>query len=278
MPACSNRLRAPDAEVHCRCDVATRRSRRIRSRRSIPMPNKPATASATDQEGKPGAAAPTSVVLVHGAFADGSSWRKVIPLLQAAGLRVAAVQNPLTSLADDVEFTHRIIEAQPGPVVLVGHSWGGSVITEAGDHPKVKALVYVAAFAPQAGESGVHLVKTFPPMPGKEGRITTPDGFQMLTPESVRDNFAQDPNVDEANLIAVTQGAVRASAFEEKVSVAAWESKPSWYIVSAEDRMINPAAQRALAQRMGAETTTLATSHVPMLSQPERVAEVIIAA
>lgn len=224
------------------------------------------------------AAVATSVVLVHGAFADGSSWRKVIPLLQAAGLKVAAVQNPLTSLADDVEFTRRIIDQQPGPVVLVGHSWGGSVITQAGDHPRVKALVYVAAFAPQAGESGVDLVKTFPPMPGKEGRITTPDGFQLLTPESVRDNFAQDLDADEANLIAVTQGAVRAAAFEEKVSVAAWSTKPSWYIVSAEDRMINPDAQRALAQRIGATTFTLPTSHVPILSQPERVAEVIVTA
>lgn len=237
-----------------------------------------ANAAAPDAKQSSDPAAATSVVLVHGAFADGSSWRKVIPLLQAAGLKVAAVQNPLTSLAEDVEFTRRIIDLQPGPVVLVGHSWGGSVITQAGDHPKVKALVYVAAFAPQAGEAGVDLVKTFPPMPGKEGRITTPDGFQMLTPESVRDNFAQDLDPDESNLIAVTQGAVRASAFEEKVSVAAWSTKPSWYIVSAEDRMINPDAQRASAQRIGATTTTLAASHVPMLSQPERVAEVILAA
>jgi pimeloyl-ACP methyl ester carboxylesterase len=223
-------------------------------------------------------AQPATVVLVHGAFADGSSWRKVIPLLQAAGLRVAAVQNPLTSLAEDVAFTRRLIDAQPGAVVLVGHSWGGSVITQAGDHPKVEALVYVAAFAPAQGESSIDLPKTFPAMPGKDGRIKTEDGFQLLTPESVRDNFAQDLSAEEANLIAVTQGAVRAAAFEEPLTTAAWTSKPSWYVVSDLDRMINPEAQRALAQRIGATTTTLATSHVPMLSQPEQVAEVILAA
>lgn len=225
-----------------------------------------------------GATPPATVVLVHGAFADGSSWRKVIPLLQAAGLRVAAVQNPLTSLAEDVAFTRRLIDVQPGAVVLVGHSWGGSVITEAGDHPKVQALVYVAAFAPAAGEASIDLPKTFPAMPGKEGRIKTEDGFQLLTPESVRDHFAQDLSAEEANLIAVTQGAVRAAAFEERLGTAAWTGKPSWYVVSDRDRMINPEAQRALAQRIGATVTTLATSHVPMLSQPERVAEVILAA
>jgi pimeloyl-ACP methyl ester carboxylesterase len=242
------------------------------------MPSQTPAASSAQRNAASTGAVTTSVVLVHGAFADGSSWRKVIPLLQAAGLRVAAVQNPLTSLADDVEFTRRIIEAQPGPVVLVGHSWGGAVITQAGDHPQVEALVYVAAFAPQAGEAGVDVVKTFPPMPGKEGRITTPDGFQLLTPESVRDNFAQDLDPAEANLIAVTQGAVRASAFEEKVSVQAWRDKPCWYVVSEADRMINPDAQRALARRMGATVTALQTSHVPMLSQPEAVAATIVAA
>jgi pimeloyl-ACP methyl ester carboxylesterase len=242
------------------------------------MSSQPSADSSPQKNDSSTPAARTSIVLVHGAFADGSSWRKVIPLLQATGLRVAAVQNPLTSLTEDVEFTHCIIEAQPGPVVLVGHSWGGSVITQAGDHPKVEALVYVAAFAPDAGEAGVDLVKTFPSMPGKEGRITTPDGFQMLTPESVRDNFAQDLEAGDANLIAATQGAIRASAFDEKVSAAAWRDKPSWYIVSAEDRMINPDAQRELARRMGATTTTLQTSHVPMLSQPEQVVAVIVAA
>jgi pimeloyl-ACP methyl ester carboxylesterase len=240
-------------------------------------PQPPAATSASQSVSSNGAGNP-SVVLVHGAFADGSSWRKVIPLLQAAGLGVAAVQNPLTSLADDVEFTRRIIDAQPGSVVLVGHSWGGSVITQAGDHPRVRALVYVAAFAPLAGESGVDLVKTFPAMPGKEGRISTPDGFQLLTPDSVRENFAQDLDMEEAKLVAATQGAIRASAFEEQVSAAPWREKPSWYIVAAADRMINPDAQRALAERIGATTVTLQTSHVPMLSQPRQVAEVILAA
>jgi pimeloyl-ACP methyl ester carboxylesterase len=238
----------------------------------------PATGSNGAPGGQSAGNAPVSVVLVHGAFADGSSWRKVIPLLQAAGLQVAAVQNPLTSLSDDVEFTRRIIDAQPGPVVLVGHSWGGSVITQAGDHPKVKALVYVAAFAPAKGESSIDLPKTFPAMPGKEGRIVTPDGFHLLTAESVRDNFAQDVDADEANLIAVTQGAVRAAAFEETLTAAAWETRPCWYVISAADRMINPDAQRALAARIGATVVTLQTSHVPMLSQPDAVAGHILAA
>ena len=242
------------------------------------MSTQPTAAADAKPDATPSPDGSPSVVLVHGAFADGSSWRKVIPLLQALGLRVAAVQNPLTSLADDVEFTHRIIDAQPVDVVLVGHSWGGSVITQAGSHARVKALVYVAAFAPLAGESGVDLVKTFPAMPGKEGRITTPDGFQLLSPDAVRENFAQDLDIDEAKLIAATQGAIRASAFEEKVSATPWRDKPTWYIVAAADRMINPDAQRALAERIGATTVTLPTSHVPMLSQPRQVAEVILAA
>ena len=221
---------------------------------------------------------PVTVVLVHGAFADGSSWRKVIPLLQDAGLGVVSVQNPLTSLDEDVSFARRVLDAQRGPVVLVGHSWGGSVITQVGDHERVKALVYVAAFAPAIGESSIDVAKSFPPTPGKEGRITTPDGFQTLSPQSVRNNFAQDVSAEEANLIAITQGAVRAKNFEEKLSVAAWSDTPSWYIVAADDRMIHPDAQRALAARIGAETTTLQSSHVPMLSKPREVADVIIAA
>ncbi len=242
-------------------------------------PAQTATETANNaSKAEPAADAAISVVLVHGAFADGSSWRKVIPLLQAAGLKVVAVQNPLTSLAEDVAFTNRAIAAQPGPVVLVGHSWGGSVITQAGGHEKVRALVYVAAFAPKIGESSVDLVKTFPPTAGKEGRITTADGFQTLSPESVRNHFAQDLSEDEANLIAITQGAVRIASFDEKLSIAAWANKPSWYIVSANDLMIHPDAQRALAARSKATTVTLQTSHVPMLSQPEQVADVIIAA
>lgn len=219
-----------------------------------------------------------TAVLVHGAFADGSSWSKVIPLLQAQGLKVVAVQNPLTSLSDDVAFARRVIEAQTGPVVLVGHSWGGSVITQAGGHDKVKALVYVAAFAPKVGETSLDGVKAFPPAPGLANPIATADGFLTLSAETVAKDFAQDVTPEEANLIATTQGAVRGANFEEKLTTAAWTSKPSWYIVAANDRMIQPDAQRALAKRIRAKTTTLDTSHVPMVSQPQRVAEVIVAA
>lgn len=234
-----------------------------------------ASASAAEKAAKP--AGPT-VVLVHGAFADGSSWSKVIPLLQAKGLKVVAVQDPLTSLAEDVAFANRVIDAQTGPVVLVGHSWGGSVITQAGGNNKVKALVYVAAFAPSPGESSLDGVKGFPASPGLASPIATSDGFLTLSPETVAKDFAQDVTAEEANLIATTQGAVRGKNFEEKLTVAAWQSKPSWYIVANNDRMIQPDAQRALAKKIGATTTALSTSHVPMVSKPKDVVDVIAAA
>lgn len=220
----------------------------------------------------------TTVVLVHGAFADGSSWNKVVPLLQAKGLKVVAVQNPLTSLPDDVAATKRAIDAQAGPVVLVGHSWGGTVITEAGTDDKVKALVYVAAFAPSVGESTNDGGKGYPPPPGLAHPVASPDGFLALTPETIAQDFAQDVGPQEANLIAVSQGPVNAAAFDAKVTAAAWTSKPSWYIVSAKDRMIQPDAERAFAKKIKATTTELPTSHVPMLSRPQAVADVILAA
>jgi pimeloyl-ACP methyl ester carboxylesterase len=234
-----------------------------------------AAAETTAPASKPSA---TTVVLVHGAFADGSSWSKLIPLLQAKGLKVVAVQNPLTSLDDDVTFANRAINAQTGPVVLVGHSWGGTVITQAGGNDKVKALVYVAAFAPSVGETSLDTVKGYPASPGLASPIATSDGFLTLSPETVAKDFAQDVTAEDANLIATTQGAVRGANFEEKVTVAAWTSKPSWYIVADEDRMIQPDAQRALAKKIKATTTSLPTSHVPMVSKPKDVADVIAAA
>jgi pimeloyl-ACP methyl ester carboxylesterase len=219
-----------------------------------------------------------TVVMVHGAFADGSSWNKVIPLLQAKGLKAVAVQNPLTSLEDDVAATKRIIDAQTGPVVLVGHSWAGTVITQAGGNDKVKALVYVASFAPALGETSVEATKPYPTPSGAAHFIQSADGFLTLPPAAIASEFAQDVSAAEANLIAATQGPVRAAAFEQKVTVAAWTNKPSWYIVAAQDRMIHPDAQRALAKRIGATTTVLQTSHVPMVSTPEAVAKVIEAA
>lgn len=220
----------------------------------------------------------TTVVLVHGAFADGSSWNKVIPLLQDKGYKVVAVQNPLTSLAEDVAFANRVVDAQTGPVVLVGHSWGGTVITQAGGNDRVKALVYVAALAPSVGEGSLDGVKAFPASPGLANPIATPDGFLKLATANVRADFAQDVTPAEANLIDVTQGAVSGKAFEEKVTAAAWTTKPSWYIVATKDRMINPDAQRSLAKKIKATTTELPTSHVPMVSAPADVVKVIDAA
>jgi len=219
-----------------------------------------------------------TVVLVHGAFADGSSWNAIVPLLQARGLKVIAVQNPLTSLADDVAFTQRAIDEANGPVVLVGHSWGGAVITEAGANDKVKALVYVAAFAPSAGQSAIETVKGYPTPPGLTNPIADAAGFLKLSPETVAKHFAQDLPAEQTKLIAVSQGAVRGKNFEEKLTKTAWQSKESWYIVAEKDFMIDPAAQREAAKKIKAHVTSLPTSHVPMLSKPKEVADVIIAA
>jgi pimeloyl-ACP methyl ester carboxylesterase len=221
--------------------------------------------------------APT-VILVHGAFADGSSWNKVIPLLQAQGLTAIAVQNPLTSLEDDVAAVNRALETRTGPVVLVGHSWAGTVITQAGGDDKVKALVYVASFAPSLGESSGDGTKDFPASPGLAKVIASSDGYLTLPPAAVASDFAQDLAASETSLIAATQGPVRAANFEQKVTVAAWTAKPSWYIVAEQDRMIHPDAQRALAKKIGATTTALPTGHVPQGSDPQAVAKVIIEA
>ncbi|WP_394824707.1 alpha/beta fold hydrolase [Pendulispora albinea] len=219
-----------------------------------------------------------TVVLVHGAFADGSSWSSVIPLLQAKGLKVVAVQNPLTSLSDDVQFAKRAIDAQSGPVILVGHSWGGTVISEAGTNDKVKALVYVAAFAPSSGQSTSDTGKGFPVAPGIATLQVDASGFASLPPDAVRQHFAQDVSPEQANLIATTQGLIRAASFDHKVSTAAWLSKPSWYIVAKNDHMIPPDQQRAMAKKINARTTELPASHVPMLSRPQDVANVIVSA
>jgi pimeloyl-ACP methyl ester carboxylesterase len=237
---------------------------------SIPV----AAAAETNNAVEPSPTA-TTVVLVHGAFADGSSWNKIIPLLQAKGLKVVAVQNPLTSLEDDVAAANRIINVQTGPVVLVGHSWGGSVITQAGGNDKVKALVYVAAFAPSLGQAPVVDLQAYPAPSGSAHFIKDADGFLTLPPEAIASDFAQDVSPEEANLIAVTQGPVRGANFEQKVTIAAWANKPSWYIVADQDHMIHPEAQRALAKKIKAKTTVLPTSHVPMVSSPQAVAEVI---
>ena len=217
-----------------------------------------------------------NIVLVHGAFADGSSWGKVIPILQARGYNVTAVQNPLTPFADDVAATNRALALQTGPVILVGHSWGGVVITEAGLDPKVVGLVYVAAFAPDAGEVVGNIGKAYPPPPSFAAPIVDKQGFMTLPVDAFVKHFASDLPAAEARVLAATQGPISAAAFGTKVSTVAWKTKPSWYIVSKLDGAIAPDEERFFAKRAKATTTELSASHVPMLSKPTEVAAVIM--
>ena len=220
----------------------------------------------------------TTVVLVHGAFADGSGWDKVIPLLQARGLAVVSVQNPLTSLADDVAATRRVLDAQTGPVVLVGHSWGGVVISEAGTDEHVKSLVYVAAFAPSEGQSANDLGKGYPTPPGAGFIVQDKSGFLTLSPEGMARHFGQDLPAAETRLMAVTQGPIRASSFDDKPAAAAWKTKPSWFVLTQDDHMLPPALQKDMADKIHAHVVSLPTSHVPQLSEPAKVADAIVAA
>lgn len=216
-----------------------------------------------------------TVLLVHGAWADGSSWAKVIPLLEAKGLRVVAVQIPLTSFADDVAATQRAIDLEDGPILLVGHSYGGAVITEAGNDPKVGGLVYVSAVAPDKGESALGLIMSVPTPIGAELR---PDksGFLKLTSKGVAEDFAQDLSSKEIAILTATQVPGNAAAMKGEVTNPAWKSKPSWYIVGGNDRAISPILEASLAKKIGATTITIPSSHVIMLSKPAKVAEVII--
>ncbi|MGH9501178.1 MAG: alpha/beta hydrolase [Terriglobales bacterium] len=219
-----------------------------------------------------------NVVLVHGAWADGSSWSKIIPLLHVKGLHAVAVQNPLSSIADDVASTKRLIDAQEGPVLLVGHSYGGAVITEAGNNPKVAGLLYVAAFAPDEGETLAGLAQGFPPSPLFGEIQPVADGYIMLTPKGVKEDFAQDLPPEEQNLILATQGATQAAILGTPIKAAAWHSKPSWFVIASNDRAISPEQEISTAKRMGAKTLTLASSHLPMLSHPQQVADFVIEA
>jgi pimeloyl-ACP methyl ester carboxylesterase len=220
----------------------------------------------------------TNVVLVHGAFADGESWDKVIPLLQARGLHVVAVQNPLSSLADDVAATKRAIEQQKGPVVLVGHSWGGVVISQAGNDDKVKALVYVAAFAPDDGQSVNDMLKGKPAPEWASQLIKDSGGYLRLSTDAVIHDFAQDLPVAQARVVADTQGPWFAGATDDKVTTAAWRSKPSWFVITDKDRMIDPRMQAEMASHINATVTHVSSSHVAMLSKPADVAAAIVAA
>jgi pimeloyl-ACP methyl ester carboxylesterase len=220
-----------------------------------------------------------NVVLVHGAWADGSSWNKIIPLLEKKGFHVSAVHLPFTTLAEDAAAVKRMIAIQDGPVLLVGHSYGGAVITEAGDDPKVVGLVYVAAFAPDQGQSAGDLNNQYPPPSG--GKEVRPDanGFLQLTEKGVGEDFAQDLTAAEKRIAAATQGQVSGpNELGAKITSVAWKTKPTFYIVADQDRMISPELEKKFAEQMHAKTIHIASSHVPMLSHPIQVADFITSA
>src|SRR5258708_21646174 len=216
-----------------------------------------------------------NVVLVHGAFADGSGWEAVFNILKKDGYTVAVVQHPDTSYAEDVEATKSVIDAQPGPVVLVGHSYGGAVITEAGNDPKVAALVYIAAFAPDNGQSVDALIKTFP-AGGPQPPILPPrDGFLFLDKAKFPAAFAGDVDAKTAAFMAESQVPWGLEAVTGSVTQAAWKSKPSWYLVTKDDKMIPPDAQRFISKRAGATVLESPGSHAIYVSRPASVVALI---
>ncbi|MBU8974565.1 MULTISPECIES: alpha/beta hydrolase [unclassified Lysobacter] len=218
-----------------------------------------------------------NVVLVHGAWADGSSWAEVIPRLQAAGLNVTAVQNPLSSLKDSVDATRRALAQQDGPTVLVAHSWGGTVISEVGNDPKVTAVVYVAARAPDAGEDFVALSGKFPTGPVRAG-IQTHDGYTTLSKDAFLSYFANGVAPQKANVLYAVQGATAATLFGERTTQAAWRDKPAFYAVSRQDGTINPDLERFLAKRMKATTIEVDAGHLSLVSHPKEIADLILKA
>ena len=216
----------------------------------------------------------TNIVLVHGAWADGSSWSKVIPLLAAKGLHVDAVQMPLTSQADDIGAVQRAIARVDGRLLLVAHSYGGAVITQAGNDPKVAGLVYVAAFAPAEGESPLQLTLDSGP-PFLQNVQSDQFGFLKLTETGIRRDFAPDLSDSEQTVLAATQGPTSVASLSGVISTPAWRNKPSWFVIAAHDRVVLPTLQAMFAERMNATSITLPTSHVAMLSQPYAVASFI---
>ena len=216
-----------------------------------------------------------TIVLVHGGFVDGSGWEGVYNILKKDGYNVAIVQNPTTSLADDVAFTKRVIAAQPGQSLLVGHSYGGVVVTEAGTDPKVAGLVYVAAFAPDKGESVASLIKDPPPGAPVPPILPPQDGFLLLDQAKFAASFAADVSEPKASFMAASQVPWGVNALAGEVSVPAWKSKPSWYLVATDDKMIPPPAQRQMSQRAGSTVSEVAGSHAIYVSQPQAVASLI---
>jgi pimeloyl-ACP methyl ester carboxylesterase len=239
-----------------------------------------AAASLVASRGMAASAAPPqarNVVLVHGLFADGSSWSEVIGRLQAAGLRATSVQNPLTTLPDAVASAERVLARQDGPRVLVGHSFAGMIVTEAGMHPNVSALVYVAARAPDAGEDYAALAKTYPTPPGSAGIVFDGDEGRLTEAASLRD-FAGDLPEAKVKVLYAVQEPFQKSLLAGKTTQAAWRSKPSFYAVSTEDRTINPDLERFMAKRMGAKTIEVKASHLSLISHPEEITQLILEA
>jgi pimeloyl-ACP methyl ester carboxylesterase len=218
-----------------------------------------------------------NVVLVHGLFADGSSWSEVIPRLQAAGLNVTSVQNPLTTLPDAVASALSVLARQDGSTVLAGHSFSGMIVTDAGVHPNVSAVVYVAARAPDAGEDYTALAKTFPAPPASAGIIFDGDEGRLSEAAFLRD-FAGDLPEAKAKALYAVQWPFHKTLLTGKTTHAAWRSKPSWYAVSTEDRTINPDLERFMAKRMGAKTIEIKSSHVSLISHPDTIANLILQA
>jgi pimeloyl-ACP methyl ester carboxylesterase len=216
-----------------------------------------------------------NVVLVHGAYADGSCWSEVISRLQAAGLNATAVQHPLTTLEAGVEATRRALALQNGPTVLVGHSFAGMIITEAGVDPVVSSLVYVAARAPDAGEDYTALAKTYPTPPASAGLVWS-NGYAKLNEQAFLRDFAGDLPPAKARVLYAVQGPISDRPFTGKTTQAAWRSKPSWYAVSTEDRTINPDLERFMAKRMGAKTIEVKASHLSLISQPAEITNLIM--
>jgi pimeloyl-ACP methyl ester carboxylesterase len=219
-----------------------------------------------------------NIVLVHGAFADGSSWAKVIPLLQKKGYNVISVQNPLTSLKDDVAAAKRGIAQMEGPVLLVAHSYGGMVISEAGNDPKVAGLLYVAALVPEEGQNANDVNAAMPTTGVEKDFRVSPEGFVSLSLKAINENFVPDASPEERKIIYATQVPLHASAGEEKVQNPAWKTKPSWFIVAAQDGVISPDLERFKAKLIKATTIEQNSGHVPMISHPGKVAAFIISA
>jgi pimeloyl-ACP methyl ester carboxylesterase len=216
-----------------------------------------------------------TIVLVHGGFVDGSGWEDVYRILKKDGYRVSIVQNPTTSLADDVAATKRVIAEQKGPVILVGHSYGGAVITEAGNDPGVTGLVYITAFAPDRGESVASLIKDPPPGAPVPPILPPQDGFLALDKTQFAASFAADVAPEKADFMANSQVPWGVAALSGAVSEPAWKAKPSWYLVATDDRMIPPAAQRLMSKRAGSTVVEVKGSHAVYVSQPKAVAELI---